>query len=397
MGWRMFSTPAITKADLRAAAGEQPRDGPPEQEEHGEMEEARAAKFHNSGGEAILVNPSRVATGYHQPKEACGYRSALLRFQGWTLHLITCYFDCGWPLEAGPNAEKWKQIQGLITAIDLPWILVGDFNRTPGEVANSLFVKFLKGIVVAPRVPFTCVSPSTPGGGRVIEMVVACADIAYRLRVEPHYDHDFRPHIVGLAISLDDIMDSDEAYVQDLPDEIMEYPGPRMVEVTWEAHVIQHAGTVAQLEVPWNSSANRAITDLYARWSRANESYWLSIFPDASDRHVGRGSKVSFRKVNVSFDNQLDHIYIKPALSFWERLGNALRVLRGLINNGATEEQMQTTRGRLGNMMKMMQQYIPTMATRMLRKPKDWSTMASTTLMANSCTWPSRLSTRCCD
>ena len=106
MGWRMLSTPAITKADLRAAAGEQPRDGPPEQEEHGEIEEARAAKFHNSGGEAILVNPSRVATGYHQPKEACGYRSALLRFQEWTLHFITCYFDCGWPMEAGPTAEK---------------------------------------------------------------------------------------------------------------------------------------------------------------------------------------------------------------------------------------------------------------------------------------------------
>ena len=160
---------------------------------------------------------------------------------------------------------------------------------------------------------------------------------------------------MGLAISLDDIMESDEAYVQDLPDEIMEYPGPRMVEDTWEAHLVQHAGTVAQLEVPWNSSANRAITELYARWFRANESYWLSIFPDASDRHVGRGSKVSFRKVNVSFHNQLDHIFVKPALSLWERLGNALRVLRGLISNGATEEQMQTTRGRLGNMMKMMQ------------------------------------------
>ena len=131
LGWRMLATPAITKAELRAAAGEQPRDGPPEQVEHEETEESRAAKFHNSGGEAILVDPSRVATGYHQPKEAFGYRSALLRFKGWTLHLITCYFDCGWPLEAGPNAEKWKQIQGLVTAIDLPWILVGDFNRTP--------------------------------------------------------------------------------------------------------------------------------------------------------------------------------------------------------------------------------------------------------------------------
>ena len=127
-----MATPAITKSELRIAAGEQPRDpGGPEQVEHEELDEAKAAKFHNSGGEAVLVNPSRVATGYHQPKEAFGYRSALLRMKDWTLHLITCYFDCGWPLEAGPKAEKWKHIQGFVAAIDLPWILVGDFNRTP--------------------------------------------------------------------------------------------------------------------------------------------------------------------------------------------------------------------------------------------------------------------------
>ena len=101
------------------------------------------------------------------------------------MHLITC---CGWPLEACPNAEKGKQIQGLVAAIDPPLILVGDFNRTPGEVAISLFVSFLKGIVIAPKVPFTCMSPSAPGGGRVIVMVVACDDLAHRLKVEPYYD-----------------------------------------------------------------------------------------------------------------------------------------------------------------------------------------------------------------
>ena len=74
-------------------------------------------------------------------------------------------------------------------------------------------------------------------------------------------------------------MDSDEAFVQDLPDEIMEYPGPRRVDDTWEAHYLQLAGTVAQLDVPWSASANRALTDMCARWSLANERFFLSIFP----------------------------------------------------------------------------------------------------------------------
>ncbi len=158
-----------------------------------------------------------------------------MRMKGWTLHLIACSFDCGWPLEAGPNAEKLKQTQGLITAINLPWVMVGDFNRTPDEVASSLFVKFLRGIVIAPNVPFTCAAPSAPGGGRVTDMVVACGDLAHRLKVDPFYHHGFRPHVVGLALSMDATMDSDEAFVQDLPDEIREYPGPRLVDDTWEA------------------------------------------------------------------------------------------------------------------------------------------------------------------
>ena len=83
LGWRMMATPAVTKAELRIAAGEQPREqGGPERVEHDEHEEANIAKFHNSGGEAILVNPCRVATGYHQPKEAFGYRSVLLGMKG---------------------------------------------------------------------------------------------------------------------------------------------------------------------------------------------------------------------------------------------------------------------------------------------------------------------------
>ena len=350
LGWRMMATSAVTKAQLRAAAGEQPLDQRgPEQVEHEDHEEASSAKYHNSGGEAILVNPGRVATGYHQPKEAFGYRSVLLRMKGWTLHLIACYFDCGWPLEAGPNAEKWKQIQGLIMAINLPWVMVGDFNRTPDEVANSLFVRYLRGIVIAPNVPFTCASPSAPGGGRVIDMVIACGDLAHRLKVDPYYDHGFKPHVVGLAVSMEAIMDSDEAFVQDLPDEIMEYPGPRMVDDTWEAHYLKHAGAVAQLEIPWSSSANRAITDMCARWSLANETYFLSIFPEASDRHLVRGSRVTFRKVQVSSDNHADHIYMKPGLSFWERTGSALRILRGMATNGSTEVQAEPIRERLGN------------------------------------------------
>ena len=87
---------------------------------------------------------------------------------------------------------------------------------------------------------------------------------------------------------------------------------------------------------------------------------------------MGRGSRVTFRKVQVSFDNKLDHIYIKPALSFWERMGNALRILRGYISNGAAEEQVQATRGRLGGMMMKMQQFTPENSLKQVEEAKQF-------------------------
>ena len=68
---------------------------------------------------------------------------------------------------------------------------------------------------------------------------------------------------------------------------------------------------------------------------------------------------MTFRKVQVSFDNHVDHIFQKPSLSFWERAGNSLRVLRGMATNGTTEDQAQPLRERLGAMLKVMLQRTP--------------------------------------
>jgi len=99
LGWRMFSTPATLKQQQKANAGEAPQSLLPQ-------EDLLPKKYHNTGGEAILVDPSRKATGYHQPTDAFGYRSVLVRMKGWTLHLLVAYFDSEWAFEAGPNALK---------------------------------------------------------------------------------------------------------------------------------------------------------------------------------------------------------------------------------------------------------------------------------------------------
>ena len=73
IGWRSFTTPAMQKAEQAARIGDAPA-----------ASSDACGKFHNSGGEAVLVDPGRKASGYNQAKEHFGFRSVLVRMKGWT-------------------------------------------------------------------------------------------------------------------------------------------------------------------------------------------------------------------------------------------------------------------------------------------------------------------------
>jgi len=88
-GWRMFSTPALPKHERDARTGEA----------HPSVQQTPGGTYHNIGGEAVLMDPSRKASGYHQAKEHFGFRSVLVRMKGWTLHYIAAYVDSEWPFE----------------------------------------------------------------------------------------------------------------------------------------------------------------------------------------------------------------------------------------------------------------------------------------------------------
>ena len=353
IGWRIFSTPAILKAEQLAQAGEAPAP-----EVHC-PQESPLKKHQNSGGEAILVDPSRKVSGYHQPAEAFGYRTVLVRMKGWTLHCIVAYFDSAWGFETGPNAVKWQSILGLITSLNVPWIIMCDCNRTPDEVAQSAFVRFLKAVVIAPNVDFTCASGTAEGGGRVIDMVISSKACAPHIQIRPFYKHPFKPHVVGLEVLLSLEPEVDIAKTQVVPDEIMQTFGPRNQGDTWESHFLAAEGCKAQIDAPWNAAANQTLTDLYARWSMATEAYYLSTMPMASDKQRGRGSNIQFEEVQASFANIDTQIYTKPHISYWEQLGTLLRIFRGMLRKGSASSQMDEVADSIGQMTEDMIKFIP--------------------------------------
>ena len=91
--------------------------------DHANPREART--FANHGGEAILAKPKLVTTGHHQDPEVQGFRSIPVRLKGFHLHLVIIYFDIGFGLDEGPNAEKGIAVSNLVRAIKLPYLISG--------------------------------------------------------------------------------------------------------------------------------------------------------------------------------------------------------------------------------------------------------------------------------
>ena len=102
----------------------------------------------------IIAAAHLQAAGHHQEPEAVGYRAVLIRFAGWTLHLITLYLDCGFAIDEGPSATRTQAVANIIRVISVPWMIVGDFNRSPEEVAGSVWCKCMKRNCPCPRHPF---------------------------------------------------------------------------------------------------------------------------------------------------------------------------------------------------------------------------------------------------
>ena len=118
----------------------------------------------------------------------------------------------------------------------------------------------------------------------------------------------------------------DTAKMMHTPHEIQISHGPCEFDDDWSKHWLEAQEVKADLEVPWNTSASEAATQLYARFSKAAESYLLSTFPLAESKHFGRGSQIKFSIKKASIGNDLAHIYATPTCSYWEQLGAKIRI-----------------------------------------------------------------------
>ena len=165
-------------------------------------------------------------------------------------------------------------------------------------------------------------------------------------------------------------MDIDIAKAQVAPDEIVQYIGPRNELDTWEYHFMTYDGCKAQIDASWSDAANSKLTDLYTRWSQANESYMISLLPLASSKQTGRGSSIQFEEVQASFSIIDSQVYVASQLSSWEQLGTMLRTFRGMLRNGTSTDQAGPVMESIGSMVKEFDAKAPSGTDELVAKLK---------------------------
>jgi hypothetical protein len=143
----------------------------------------------------------------------------------------------------GENVNRLQGVSEFLGTLSVPWVLMGDFNVSAGDLDLSGFPRLARGRVLVPSmVEFTC----TQGRGSLIDYVVASEDIASYVRVSKYTPSPFKTHAC-LKVSLDHGAVEQTLWKRVKPPPFPDRAGP---DLPWEV-VLTQVSDDGDLEVPF--------------------------------------------------------------------------------------------------------------------------------------------------
>ncbi|CAE7235281.1 unnamed protein product [Symbiodinium sp. CCMP2456] len=151
--------------------------------------EAMSTGKHGTKGGVAVLTRSHLQTKPAQlfVKEGCGFCAAEIRLKGVSILLLSLYLKNSTPVHYEPNAEILARLTALLKSYPGQWLVAGDFNVSPRELADTSLVCELGGQVI------TTGSPTTHGGTE-IDFVIASNAIAGMVSVTLDWGAPHRPH-----------------------------------------------------------------------------------------------------------------------------------------------------------------------------------------------------------
>ena len=119
------------------------------------------------------------------------------RVPGLSFLVIFAYFNTGAGASKS-NHQKFMQILECKKTINLPTILIGDFNMTKQELEKLGWHSLFNGFCLVPDVSYTCNSPT---GTRIIDYALVTNDLMGLVNILGYFDITWGPHI-GLLLTV---------------------------------------------------------------------------------------------------------------------------------------------------------------------------------------------------
>ena len=143
--------------------------------------------------------------------------------------VIGAYFDTS---SQNQRIVQLKKVGCFISQLASPFILAADFNMTPKELAQTGFLRKLKGAVLkVPDAAFTC----TTGKGRILDYFIVSEVLIPAIKwIMVLLDTPWKPHL-GIELGIAQIPTEQLVYKQPKPQEMKEaFYGP---DLPWEHYV----------------------------------------------------------------------------------------------------------------------------------------------------------------
>ena len=147
----------------------------------------------------------------------------VVHFVGYSIVMVVFYGYSNMGL-VGANLGRFTRLLSLLWALQLPWVVVGDFNMSLATLSRSGIVERLSAVVLSADVAATC----NQGSGTHIDYVMCSrAALPFIVRVNPVVRVPWKPHI-GLDIEFRSSGEQLLTRVLELPGKLPQAPRPRV-------------------------------------------------------------------------------------------------------------------------------------------------------------------------
>ena len=231
-------------------------------------EAATSTRQGTNGGVALLSKKHlKVQAMHHFTEEGCGYCAAKLRVKGVSLLLLSLYLKNSTPIQCHPNAEIMGRLTALLKGHVGQWLVAGDFNVSPNELAATNIVSELGGQIL-------CAGEPTTHGGSELDFVITSSAIAGHTSLKLDWSAPHRPH-ASLCITLEMPCHQDKA---------LRLPGFMVKDSVEDASLDLTLPEVESLQVLGQDFSSDAMS---RRWAAISKWCQQAMYPDETEPRGG--------------------------------------------------------------------------------------------------------------